>query len=81
MSKWSNKKVKYKFKCEIEVPFSSGYSSKKDQAKAQKAVEKWIRECLKIDCSFIPIYIVKDEFGSYIEDCSKKTKTKVRQIK
>lgn len=63
-------------KCKITVPFYE-YGTKAKNTKARNQIKRWIKETLVGDCSFISLYVERDEFGSPIEDCSGPTKIKV----
>ena len=61
-----------KLTCELEIPYES-YSNLSLYKKAEKSILNWIKGMF-IDCFNIPLYIEKDDDGSYIEDCTGKIK-------
>lgn len=71
---------KVKLVCEIEVPYN-GYSSKSKNAKVDNYITRWVKETLKNECMFIPFYVERDEYGAFVEGCSKKTIIKVKKTK
>lgn len=64
----------------VEVPFES-YKSVKLNKTAVRSIIKWIKGTLINGISFVPLYVEKNSScGSYIEDCSKKTKIKIKSV-
>lgn len=68
--------IKVKIKAEIEVPFYA-YDTKRLNEKAKREIKRWIKETLNNQLSYIPLWVEKDEYGTAIEDCAKKSKIKV----
>lgn len=64
-----------KFNIEIEAKYYP-YSTKAKNKKADAQIKKWIKSLLEFE--HIPLYIEKDENGSYIEDCTKQIKIKLK---
>lgn len=56
----------------IDIPFHS-YGNKTQDNRAEQCIKRWIREVLRNEASFIPLYVEKNPAtGGYIEDCSQK---------
>lgn len=69
-----------KFTIEITVPFHE-YDSIRKTKKAIMEIEKNIKESINDNLNFIPFYIEKDTNGSFIEDCSRRTKIIIKRVK
>ncbi len=61
----------------VEVPFHD-YGSNTKNKKVKGGVRRWIREVLRNEATYIPLYIERDEHGNIIEDTSGKAKYKVK---
>lgn len=72
------RKLKETIVVTIEVPFYS-YENKKLDDLARREIKRWIKETVENELSYIPMYVEKDNHGSYLEDCSRKTKISIRQ--
>ncbi len=66
-----------KVKVEMEVPFHS-YGTKAKDAKAVAHIRRWIRDTLTNGAGYIPLYVERDEHGGAIEDCTNKTKVRLK---
>lgn len=62
---------------QLVVPFLS-YENDKMDRKAQRDIERWVKETMRNDLSFIPLYVEKGENGSPIEDSTRKAICKVK---
>ena len=60
---------------ELEIPYEE-YDSEKTNRRAEKSMFRWVRDTVKESLNFVPFYPEKAENGSWIEDCSKKVKSK-----
>jgi len=60
----------------IDVLFHE-YASEKINKKAESLIRKYIKETMRNELSYIPIYAEKDKNGAFIEDESSKTSIKV----
>jgi hypothetical protein len=54
---------------QIKCPYES-YDKKHLDKKAEKSIIFWLEDTLKSECSYVPMYVEKDENGSFIEDCT-----------
>jgi len=59
--------------CKIKVVFNS-YNKKSLDKKAMNNIKKWIKESIIDECNYIPLYIKKNENGSFTENRSMKIK-------
>lgn len=66
-----------KVKVEVEVPFHS-YGTEAKDARAVGDIRRWIKSSLTRECSYIPLYVDKDDSGATIEDSTSKTKVKLK---
>lgn len=64
----------------VTVPFT-GYKNKTLNTKALQQIKRYIRKVVSINANFISLYIEKDTQGVVIEDCSKKTSSKIIKAK
>ena len=62
---------------EIDVPYHP-YPTKQLNRKADSYIKRWIKELLVNEASFIPLMVEKDKSGAWIDDCSNKTRIKVK---
>ena len=53
--------------CDVKVSFHA-YESKVKNKKARRQIVRWIKDSLKGECSFIPLYIDNE-----VEDCTSKS--------
>ena len=68
-----------KFNVALDITFHE-YDSRTKNRRAASHIKRWIKDTLDSHCSFIPIYVERDENGSYIEDCTRKSKIKVEKL-
>lgn len=73
-------KEKLKVNIKLEVPFES-YPTEKLNDKARAHIVKWIKDSLKMELGFIPLYVEKDEAGAWIEDSTGPIKITVNKGK
>lgn len=64
-----------KVNIQLEVPWHS-YGAKGDK-KAEAHIRRWIRDVLRNELSFIPLYVEKDDTGASIEDVTGQIKSRV----
>jgi hypothetical protein len=64
---------------EVTVPFYS-YDNTNKNAKAERDIVRWVKDTLVNEASYIPLYVEKDG-PSYIEDCTRKTSVKIKDIR
>jgi hypothetical protein len=62
---------------EMNVSFES-YNDKAKDGKAKNQIRKFVRDVLD-DCSYIPLYVERDDDGSDIEDVTHSTRIKITE--
>lgn len=72
------KKVKFIIPIQVEVSFFEYDTGKKNEV-AKKQVKRYIKDLLKNEISFIPLYIETHD-SSFIEDCTQKTKVTFKDV-
>ena len=61
----------------LRVPFH-GYKTNILNKRALEGILNWTRETIKNELRFIPLYVEKDEYGSFIEDVTLKSSIAVK---